>query len=128
MWPIKKSYKNLGIYIVILLYTIYNVICYNIFHWLKNTKKKYDSKLIKLNQFYIPTSFILPITCFLSVVLMIFFIHIVFSCFQRGQNFQVVVMEHLKMNDACWGWTIMVLLGKFHTVIVDEVLSWLMNS
>lgn len=50
-----------------------------------------------------------------------------FYGFQRKDNFESVVMEHLRMNGAYWGLTTLDLLGKLHTVDVDEVVSWLMS-
>lgn len=50
-----------------------------------------------------------------------------FYGFQRKDNFESVVMEHLRMNGAYWGLTTLDLLGKLHSVDVDEVVSWLMS-
>ncbi|KAL5175337.1 Geranylgeranyl transferase type-2 subunit beta 1 [Glycine soja] len=46
---------------------------------------------------------------------------------KRKDNFESVVMEHLRMNGAYWGLTTLDLLGKLHSVDVDEVVSWLMS-
>ncbi|KAG5040939.1 hypothetical protein JHK82_013048 [Glycine max] len=51
----------------------------------------------------------------------------ILSVEKRKDNFESVVMEHLRMNGAYWGLTTLDLLGKLHTVDVDEVVSWLMS-
>jgi len=47
--------------------------------------------------------------------------------FQRKDNFESVVMEHLRMSGAYWGLTALDLLGKLDSVDVDEVTSWLLS-
>ncbi|KAH1236772.1 Geranylgeranyl transferase type-2 subunit beta 2 [Glycine max] len=51
----------------------------------------------------------------------------ILSVEKRKDNFESVVMEHLRMNGAYWGLTTLDLLGKLHSVDVDEVVSWLMS-
>lgn len=46
---------------------------------------------------------------------------------QRKDDFESVVMEHLRMNGAYWGLTTLDLLGKLDTVNVNEVVSWVLS-
>lgn len=46
---------------------------------------------------------------------------------QKKDDFQSVVMEHLRMNGAYWGLTALDILGKLNTVDADEVVSWVMS-
>lgn len=48
-------------------------------------------------------------------------------CVQRKDDFQSVVMEHLRMNGAYWGLTALDILGKLNIVDADEVVSWVMS-
>ncbi|XP_022153066.1 geranylgeranyl transferase type-2 subunit beta 1-like isoform X2 [Momordica charantia] len=51
----------------------------------------------------------------------------ILSVEKRKDDFQSVVMEHLRMNGAYWGLTTLDILGKLNTVDVDEVVSWVMS-
>ncbi|XP_038898588.1 geranylgeranyl transferase type-2 subunit beta 1-like isoform X2 [Benincasa hispida] len=51
----------------------------------------------------------------------------ILSVEKRKDDFQSVVMEHLRMNGAYWGLTALDILGKLNTVDVDEVVSWVMS-
>ncbi|KAL4039183.1 hypothetical protein IC575_002830 [Cucumis melo] len=46
---------------------------------------------------------------------------------KRKDDFQSVVMEHLRMNGAYWGLTALDILGKLNIVDADEVVSWVMS-
>ncbi|XP_054824194.1 geranylgeranyl transferase type-2 subunit beta 1 isoform X1 [Prosopis cineraria] len=46
---------------------------------------------------------------------------------KRKDDFESVLMEHLRMNGAYWGLTTLDLLGKLDTVDVNEVVSWVMS-
>ncbi|KAK3004459.1 hypothetical protein RJ639_019270 [Escallonia herrerae] len=46
---------------------------------------------------------------------------------QRKDDFESVVMEHLRINGAYWGLTTLDILGKIETVNIDEVVSWVMK-
>lgn len=46
---------------------------------------------------------------------------------QDKDNFESVVMEHIRMNGAYWGLTTLDILGKLNTVDQDEVVSWMMQ-
>lgn len=48
-------------------------------------------------------------------------------CVQKKDSFESVVMEHLRMNGAYWGLTTLDLLGKLHTVDVDQIISWIIK-
>lgn len=49
-----------------------------------------------------------------------------FSC-QKKNDFESVVMEHIRVNGAYWGLTTLDILGKLNVVDQDEVISWLME-
>ncbi|XP_052732600.1 geranylgeranyl transferase type-2 subunit beta 1 isoform X3 [Vigna angularis] len=51
----------------------------------------------------------------------------ILSVEKRKDNFESVVMEHLRMSGAYWGLTALDLLGKLGSVDVDEVTSWLLS-
>lgn len=63
----------------------------------------------------------------LLTLLLCFLFSYSFSGFQRKDNFESVVMEHLRMNGAYWGLTALDILGKLNTVDVDEVVPWMMS-
>ncbi|KAI9091231.1 hypothetical protein K1719_028295 [Acacia pycnantha] len=46
---------------------------------------------------------------------------------KRKDDFESVVMEHLRMSGAYWGLTTLDLLGKLEAVDVNEVVSWVMS-
>ncbi|XP_028795108.1 geranylgeranyl transferase type-2 subunit beta 1-like isoform X1 [Neltuma alba] len=46
---------------------------------------------------------------------------------KRKDDFESVVMEHLRMNGVYWGLTTLDLLGKLDTVDVNEFVSWVMS-
>ncbi|XP_019464761.1 PREDICTED: geranylgeranyl transferase type-2 subunit beta 1-like [Lupinus angustifolius] len=46
---------------------------------------------------------------------------------KRKDDFESVVMEHLRMNGAYWGLTALDLMGKLDSVDVDEVVSWVLS-
>ena len=46
---------------------------------------------------------------------------------KRKDNFESVVMEHLRLNGAYWGLTTLDILGKLDAVDQDEVISWVMQ-
>ncbi|KAG7014120.1 Geranylgeranyl transferase type-2 subunit beta 1 [Cucurbita argyrosperma subsp. argyrosperma] len=51
----------------------------------------------------------------------------ILSVEKRKDDFQSVVMEHLRMNGAYWGLTALDILGKLDVVDADEVISWVMS-
>ncbi|OIW19192.1 hypothetical protein TanjilG_04935 [Lupinus angustifolius] len=51
----------------------------------------------------------------------------ILSVEKRKDDFESVVMEHLRMNGAYWGLTALDLMGKLNTVDVDEVVSWVLS-
>ncbi|XP_019055247.1 PREDICTED: geranylgeranyl transferase type-2 subunit beta 1-like isoform X3 [Nelumbo nucifera] len=51
----------------------------------------------------------------------------ILSVEKRKDDFESVVMEHLRMNGAYWGLTTLDLLGKLETVDKDEIVSWVMS-
>ncbi|CAJ1938502.1 unnamed protein product [Sphenostylis stenocarpa] len=51
----------------------------------------------------------------------------ILSVEKRKDNFESVVMEHLRMSGAYWGLTALDLLGKLDTVDVHEAISWLLS-
>ncbi|KAK6944403.1 PFTB repeat [Dillenia turbinata] len=46
---------------------------------------------------------------------------------KRKDDFESVVMEHLRMNGAYWGLTTLDILGKLDMVDPDEVITWVMS-
>ncbi|OIT19041.1 geranylgeranyl transferase type-2 subunit beta 1, partial [Nicotiana attenuata] len=46
---------------------------------------------------------------------------------KRKDDFESVVMEHLRLNGAYWGLTTLDILGKLDAVDKDEVISWVMQ-
>lgn len=46
---------------------------------------------------------------------------------QRKDDFQSVMMEHIRMIGAYWGLTTLDILGKLDTVDIDEVVSWVLK-
>ncbi|XP_057749487.1 geranylgeranyl transferase type-2 subunit beta 1-like [Arachis stenosperma] len=51
----------------------------------------------------------------------------ILSVEKRKDDFESVVMEHLRMNGAYWGLTALDLMGKLDVVDVNEVVSWVMS-
>nr|GMD14973.1 geranylgeranyl transferase type-2 subunit beta 1-like [Ipomoea batatas] len=49
------------------------------------------------------------------------------SYLQKKDDFESVVMEHLRLNGAYWGLTTLDILGKLDVVDQDEVIPWLMQ-
>lgn len=47
--------------------------------------------------------------------------------YQKKDDFESVVMEHLRLNGAYWGLTTLDILGKLDAVDQDEVVSWVMQ-
>ncbi|GAB4851328.1 hypothetical protein Ancab_030721 [Ancistrocladus abbreviatus] len=50
----------------------------------------------------------------------------ILSVEKKKDDFESVVMEHLRMNGAYWGLMTLDLLGKLDAVDQDEVISWIM--
>ncbi|WMV22081.1 hypothetical protein MTR67_015466 [Solanum verrucosum] len=46
---------------------------------------------------------------------------------KRKDDFESVVMEHLRLNGAYWGLTTLDIMGKLSAVEQDEVISWVMQ-
>ncbi|MCD7454330.1 hypothetical protein HAX54_024342 [Datura stramonium] len=46
---------------------------------------------------------------------------------KRKDDFESVVMEHLRLNGAYWGLTTLAIMGKLAAVDQDEVISWVMQ-
>ncbi|XP_027771008.1 geranylgeranyl transferase type-2 subunit beta 1-like isoform X2 [Solanum pennellii] len=46
---------------------------------------------------------------------------------KRKDDFESVVMEHLRLNGAYWGLTTLDIMGKLAAVEQDEVISWVMQ-
>lgn len=57
----------------------------------------------------------------------LFLINFVSFGFQKKNDFESVVMEHIRVNGAYWGLTTLDILGKLNVVDQDEVVSWLME-
>ena len=55
------------------------------------------------------------------------FLFFSFLVSQRKDDFESVVMEHLRMNGVYWGLTTLDLLGKLKAVDLNEVVSWVMS-
>ncbi|XP_031382960.1 geranylgeranyl transferase type-2 subunit beta 1 isoform X2 [Punica granatum] len=51
----------------------------------------------------------------------------ILSVEKRKDDFESVVMEHLRLNGVYWGLTTLDLLGKLDTVDADEVVTWIMK-
>ncbi|GMH12745.1 hypothetical protein Nepgr_014586 [Nepenthes gracilis] len=54
-------------------------------------------------------------------------VHYILSVEKKKDDFESVVMEHLRMSGAYWGLMTLDLLGKLGTVDHDEVISWVMK-
>nr|GMD18038.1 geranylgeranyl transferase type-2 subunit beta 1-like isoform X1 [Ipomoea batatas] len=52
---------------------------------------------------------------------------VILSYLQKKDDFESVVMEHLRLNGAYWGLTTLDILGKLDVVDQDEVIPWLMQ-
>ncbi|KAL7203080.1 hypothetical protein ACSBR2_016401 [Camellia fascicularis] len=53
--------------------------------------------------------------------------HYILSVEKKKDDFESVVMEHLRINGAYWGLTTLDLLGKIDEVNSEEVVSWVMK-
>ncbi|CAK9316258.1 unnamed protein product [Citrullus colocynthis] len=51
----------------------------------------------------------------------------IISVEKRKDDFQSVMMEHIRMIGAYWGLTTLDILGKLDTVDIDEVVSWVLK-
>ncbi|KAL0367103.1 UNVERIFIED_CONTAM: Geranylgeranyl transferase type-2 subunit beta 1 [Sesamum radiatum] len=51
----------------------------------------------------------------------------ILSVEKKKDDFESVVMEHLRVNGAYWGLTTLDILGKLDAVNQDEVVSWIMQ-
>lgn len=47
--------------------------------------------------------------------------------YQKKDDFEALVIEHLRMNGAYWGLTTLDLLNKIGAIDVDAVVSWVME-